>query len=319
MVKVRKLNIKKVGILVGVVLAVIILLICGIKSLINEKNLKKTNEYKLSQIGYSTNEIDVIKNTLNTEQINSILNIKYDTNLVKFIKEKYFIFNNLDKYLTYAKDNSDETGLVVAKVNTKASYGWYSTINDADTSKGALMLVNKFYKLDENYVPEDLVNVSLTYSYQGKKVSKVIYDDLIDLLEAGKTAGYKLVVSQGYRSYKDQFDAYDSIEKSSGQSYADKIASRAGHSDYQTGLSVDIKPYNTIVDDPSTNPDHEWLINNAHKYGFILRYPNGKEEITGFSYDPWRFRYVGREAAKVIYEENITFDEYYEFYIVNGG
>ena len=77
MVKVRKLNIKKVGILIGVVLAVIILLICGIKSLINEKNLKKTNEYKLSEIGYSTNEIDVIKNTLNTEQINSILNIKY--------------------------------------------------------------------------------------------------------------------------------------------------------------------------------------------------------------------------------------------------
>ena len=182
MVKVRKLNIKKVGILIGVVLAVIILLICGIKSLINEKNLKKTNEYKLSQIGYSTNEIDVIKNTLNTEQINSILNIKYDTNIVKFIKEKYFIFNNLDKYLTYAKDNSDETSLVVAKVNTKASDGWYSTINDADTSKGPLMLVNKFYKLDENYVPEDLVNVSLTYSYQGKKVSKVIYDDLIDLL-----------------------------------------------------------------------------------------------------------------------------------------
>ena len=318
MVKRKKLNLKKIFIFLGIVLLIIILLIFGIKSLINEKKLKNSNEYKLEQIGYSTNEIDIIKNSLNSEQVASLLNIKYDTNTVKLIKDKYFIFANLDKYLEYFKDNNEEAALVVAKVNTKASTGWYSTIYETDTSKNELMLVNKFYKLDETYVPE-LTSVSLTYAYQGKKVSKVIYDDLISLLENARENGYKLVVSQGYRSYEDQSEAYDGILKSSGQSYADKIASRPGHSDYQTGLSVDIKPYNTLVDDPSTNPDHEWLINNAYKYGFILRYPENKEEITGFSYDAWRFRYVGLEAAKIIHDENITFDEYYEFYINNGG
>lgn len=317
MVKRKKLNIKKLSIFLGVVLLIIILIILGIKSIINEKQLKRSIEYKLSEVGYSTNEIDIIKNSLNNEEISSLLNIKYNTNTIKFIKDKYFIFNNLDKYIEYSKNNDDDSSLVVAKVNTKASTGWYSTIYETDTSKNELMLVNKFYKLDETYIP-DLTSVSLTYAYEGKKVSKLIYDNLINLLENARENGYKLVVSQGYRSYSDQSEAYNDILNSSGESYADKIASRPGHSDYQTGLSVDIKPYNTLVDDPSTNPDHEWLVNNAYKYGFILRYPMDKEEITGFSYDAWRFRYVGLEAAKIIYEDNITFDEYYEYYI-NGG
>lgn len=317
MVKRKKLNIKKLSIFLGVVLLIIILIILGIKSIINEKELKNSIEYKLNEVGYSTNEIDIIKNSLNNEEIFSLLNIKYNTNTIKFIKDKYFIFNNLDKYIEYSKNNDEDSSLVVAKVNTKASTGWYSTIYETDTSKNELMLVNKFYKLDETYTPE-LTSVSLTYAYEGKKVSKLIYDNLINLLENARENDYKLVVSQGYRSYSDQSEAYNDILNSSGESYADKIASRPGHSDYQTGLSVDIKPYNTLVDDPSTNPDHEWLVNNAYKYGFILRYPMDKEEITGFSYDAWRFRYVGLEAAKIIYEENITFDEYYEYYI-NGG
>lgn len=159
MVKRKKLNLKKILIFLGIVLLIIILLIFGIKSLVNEKKLKNSNEYKLEQIGYSTNEIDIIKNSLSSEQVSSLLNIKYDTNTVKLIKDKYFIFANLDKYLEYFKDNNEEASLVVAKVNTKASTGWYSTIYETDTSENELMLVNKFYKLDETYVPE-LTSVS---------------------------------------------------------------------------------------------------------------------------------------------------------------
>ena len=181
------------------------------------------------------------------------------------------------------------------------------------------MLVNKFYKLSETYVPSDLVDVSLSYAYSGKQVSKVMYDSLTNMLDAAKESGYNLVVSQGYRSYADQEEAYNDIEASSGVDYADEVAARPGHSEYQTGLSVVVKPLYTEGSDMEDSPEHTWLLENAHKYGFILRYPKDKESITGFSYDAWRLRYVGSNAARIIHNENITFDEYYEYYINYGG
>ena len=93
------------------------------------------------------------------------------------------------------------------------------------------MLVNKFYKLSETYVPSDLVDVSLSYAYSGKQVSKVMYDSLTNMLDAAKESGYNLVVSQGYRSYADQEEAYNDIEASSGVDYADEVAARPGHSE----------------------------------------------------------------------------------------
>lgn len=314
----KKLNFKKLGVFIGIVVVILVVVIIGIKSLIDESNLRKTIEYKLGEVGYSDNEIEYIK-TLKEDEINTLLNHKYNVNITKLMKEKYFIFANLDKYLDYINENNSNLTDIVAKVNTKASLGWYKTIADTDTSKGELMLVNKFYKLSETYVPSDLVDVSLSYAYEGKQVSKVMYDNLTNMLDAAKESGYNLVVSQGYRSYADQEEAYNDIEASSGVDYADKVAARPGHSEYQTGLSVVVKPLYTEGSDMENSPEHTWILENAHKYGFILRYPKDKENITGFSYDAWRLRYVGSNAARIIHNENITFDEYYEYYINYGG
>ncbi len=314
----KKLNVKKLGVFVGIVVVILVVVIIGIKSLIDESNLRKTIEYKLGEVGYSDNEIEYIK-TLKEDEINTLLNHKYNVNITKLMKEKYFIFANLDKYLDYINENNSNLTDIVAKVNTKASLGWYKTIADTDTSKGELMLVNKFYKLSETYVPSDLVDVSLSYAYEGKQVSKVMYDSLTNMLDAAKESGYNLVVSQGYRSYADQEEAYNDIEASSGVDYADKVAARPGHSEYQTGLSVVVKPLYTEGSDMENSPEHTWILENAYKYGFILRYTKDKENITGFSYDAWRLRYVGSNAARIIHNENITFDEYYEYYINYGG
>lgn len=314
----KKLNFKKLGVFIGIVVVILVVVIIGIKSLIDESNLRKTIEYKLGEVGYSDNEIEYIK-TLKEDEINTLLNHKYNVNITKLMKEKYFIFANLDKYLDYINENNSNLTDIVAKVNTKASLGWYKTIADTDTSKGELMLVNKFYKLSETYVPSDLVDVSLSYAYEGKQVSKVMYDSLTNMLDAAKESGYNLVVSQGYRSYADQEEAYNNIEASSGVDYADKVAARPGHSEYQTGLSVVVKPLYTEGSDMENSPEHTWILENAHKYGFILRYPKDKENITGFSYDAWRLRYVGSNTARIIHNENITFDEYYEYYINYGG
>ena len=277
----RKLNVKKLGVFIGVILVILLVVIFGIKSLIDENNLRKTTDYKLSEIGYTANEISLIKE-LKKEEIDTILKHKYNVNITKLMKEKYFIFKNLDKYLDYITESSESNlTTVVAKVNTNASMGWYKTIIDTDTSKKTSMLVNKFYKLSEDYIPDDLIDVSATYGYQGKQVSSVIYDELTNLIDAAKENGYSLIVTQGYRSYKDQLEAYDYTE---GQ-------------------------------DMESSPEHTWLIENAYKYGFILRYPKDKEGITGFSYDAWRLRYVGTNISRIIHNENITFDEYYAYYI----
>lgn len=314
----KKINVKKLGVFVGIVVVILVVVIIGIKSLIDESNLRKTIEYKLGEVGYSDNEIEYIK-TLKEDEINTLLNHKYNVNITKLMKEKKFIFANLDKYLDYINENNGNLTDIVAKVNTKASLGWYKSIADTDASKGELMLVNKFYKLSETYVPSDLVDVSLSYAYEGKQVSKMMYDSLTNMLDAAKESGYNLVVSQGYRSYADQEEAYNDIEASSGVDYADKVAARPGHSEYQTGLSVVVKPLYTEGSDMENSPEHAWILENAYKYGFILRYPKDKENITGFSYDAWRLRYVGSNAARIIHNENITFDEYYEYYINYGG
>lgn len=173
------------------------------------------------------------------------------------------------------------------------------------------MLVNKFYKLDSSYTPEDLIEVSSTYGFSGNFVSESIYDELTDMLSDARSDGYTILVSQGYRSYTDQEDAYNDIEDAYGTSEADDVAARPGHSEYQTGLSVELDVYGGT----DTEEAKTWLNVNAYKYGFILRYPSGKENITGFDSNAWRYRFVGTDIARKIHEENITFDEYYMYYI----
>lgn len=311
----KKLNIKKLGVVAVIVIVLLVGSIMFISNLVKEANYRKTNEYKLLQIGYTENEVKVIEE-LDQEKIDSILNMKYDVNLTKFLKQKYFIYENLTRYLNYYNDNSNvDISKVVAIVNVGADSDWYSNIKKTDTTKENLMLVNKFYGMSETDEVTDLTLIPGYYALAGMYASEKLYDALVDMLDAARDAGYTLVVSQGYRSYADQDEIYNDIADSDGQRYADSVAARAGHSEYQTGLSVLIEPYGKVVEDVKTSSEHDWLINNAYKYGFILRYEEGKEDITGFKADPWRFRYVGVDVSSKIKNENITFDEYYAYYI----
>lgn len=312
----RKLNVKRLGIFCVIVLVIILTLVFVISGYISDAKMRKTSEFRLSEVGYTDNEIKVITKSLNKEQVEKIISSKYKKNLTKFLKEKYFIYDNLERYLDYASSNpSTEATKVVSIVNSRADTEWYSKIEETDTSKGELMLVNKFYGLNENYEPEDLITVSETYAYKGKKVSKVMYDYLTDMLDSAKSSGYTMLVSQGYRSYADQEEAYKGIQNSSGASVADRQAARPGHSEYQTGLSIVLGIYDTKEDNVEESEIQSWFINNCHRFGFILRYPEGTSEITGFSTDNWRLRFVGVDAATKIHNEGITFDEYYEYYV----
>ena len=121
-----------------------------------------------------------------------------------------------------------------------------------------------------------------------------------------------LMINLGYRSYDDQEALYNKYEKTYGTYEADKLTARPGFSEHQSGLALDIfeinnSNYSTFKNTPAC----KWLKENAYKYGFILRYTEDTEKITGFSSEDWHYRYVGKNIAKLIYDNNITLEEYY--------
>ena len=128
--------------------------------------------------------------------------------------------------------------------------------------------------------------------------------------------GIYLIINSSYRPYTEQEQLYNEYTELYGQRGADTIASRPGYSEHQTGLALDIFSKDSTT--RSTFKDsaaYTWLINNSYKYGFILRYPEGKESLTGFEFEAWHYRYVGKKHAKAVHEKNITYDEYYAYYL----
>jgi D-alanyl-D-alanine carboxypeptidase len=232
------------------------------------------------------------------------------------MEEKYYIHSKLNDYLNYKNDNKKSEYVDIVKlVNVEMHIDWLDNMKDTDISKNELMLVNRIYGLSEEFVPEDLVEVPSKYAYSGKKLSQSVLDEVIKLIDDGKNQGYTFVISDGYRSYKEQKDIYDSYADYYGMSETDTFVARPGHSEYQTGMSFDLKPYNKVIDDVSNNEEYLWLRENAYKYGFIFRFEKEDEHLTGFSENNWRLRYVGKEAAGVIKNEDLCFEEYYAFYV----
>ena len=130
-----------------------------------------------------------------------------------------------------------------------------------------------------------------------------------------KKEGYNIRIMSSYRSYNYQEKLYNNYKNKEGKEEADKYSARPGFSEHQTGLCVDIDDKNLNYEDFYKSSSYEWMINNSYKYGFILRYPKDKENITGYIYESWHYRYVGIDIAKYIHDNNITFDEYYSKYI----
>ncbi len=314
--KVRKFNYYRFFIFIGVTLGILFCIIFYSIKFIKDYNYKKTYDYKLLSAGYSEEEVKVIKDKFSNDKIDILLKEKYDKNVVSFIKEKYFIYNNLSKYMEYKKKNKNDTYThVVSIINTEADVEWLDNEKETDTSKGNLMLVNRLYGLSKDYEPEDIIDVPVSISYSGVKISKSILENIEELIEAGKEAGYTFVLSDGYRSYEAQKKTFESYKNSYGYEEADKNVARPGHSEYQTGISFQIVPYNKVFDKPRESTEYLWLKDNAYKYGFIFRYPEDKKDITLFDSYTWRLRYVGTDAASIIENEKICFEEYYAYFV----
>ena len=315
----KKLKLKK-KVKRKLILFIILVILCifGINKY-KEYIYKQTNEYKLTEVGYTLEESKFIIKTLNDKNEEYFVNNDKEDILIDLLKEKYFLEKNLYDYIKYKKDNKRKVlSDVVSIVNVGANKEWYDkkSIKEADVSKKELMLVNKFYSLSEDYEPENITDISLSYSYSGNRVAKIANDAYIDMANRAKADGIMLLANSTYRTYERQDEIYDDFYYSKGISYADSYAARPGHSEHQTGLALDIFTNGTSTTENFEKSDaYKWLIDNAHLYGFILRYPKGKEYLTGYNYESWHYRYVGVSVAKEIKELDITFDEYYAYFI----
>ena len=175
-------------------------------------------------------------------------------------------------------------------------------------------IVNKNNKLNENYIPSDLEQISLEYSCDNKYLRKVAKENFEQMAMDAKANGFNIVAVSTYRSYEYQEKLYNNYVKDKGYYYADMCSARAGHSEHQTGLAVDIADLSLDYDNFEYTKEFIWVKENAHKYGFIMRYPKAKFHITGFKYEPWHYRYVGIDVATYIYKNNITLEEYKKNY-----
>lgn len=173
-------------------------------------------------------------------------------------------------------------------------------------------LINKNNKLSSNFIPV-LRKLDTKYAYDEKYMENVAAEQFEKMAKDALELGYKIVAVSAYRSYYYQDSLYKNYVKEKGLEYADKCSARPGHSEHQTGLAVDIMGSNNDYNLFASSKEFNWVKENAHKYGFILRYPEGKEYITGFKYEPWHYRYVG-DIASYIYENNITLEEYFTFH-----
>lgn len=182
-----------------------------------------------------------------------------------------------------------------------------------------LIVVNRWNELPEDY------SVELTELSNGQKVDSRIYPYLQEMFDAARAEDVYPVVREGYRTAEEQQEILDDkIQSYINQGYSQVKAERTakewvalpGTSEHQLGIAVDI---NADKSKCSNEDVYGWLAENAYKYGFVLRYPPGKQKITGTSYEPWHYRYVGEEAAKEIYERGICLEEYFKQMIEEVG
>ncbi|MFR7772279.1 MAG: M15 family metallopeptidase [Lachnospiraceae bacterium] len=287
-----------------------------------EENNFINNINKLLDLGYKNKDINTFYEKV-PKSIDVITSNKYDKNIINYISLDYFKEENLDRYIKYdfidTKSVYDTTILkekynyedTVTFVNAYLDKDYYS--NDIPLSKDKAskldVIVNKYYKLDKDYEPEDLTIINSKFASGTQKLRKEAADKFEEMASDMLKENLKIYAGSTYRSYSYQEGLYNRYVKKDGFKEAETYSARAGYSEHQLGLAVDIVngKWNYLSEG---DKEYTWLINNSYKYGFILRYPHESEYITGYVFEDWHFRYLGIDLATKVHESKLTYDEY---------
>ena len=280
----------------------------------DQKNIIK-NINTLIDKGYSNSNISLILAHGNDDDVSEFAKrdkIKY---LEEFYSLSYAKLKYYDRYVKYSSETGEDEETTVLFVNLSMDTDDY--VNPVKTSAFSIdMLVNKHYKLDEDFVPDDLVEFDQEYCndevQEGNREAVVAFKNMY---EAAKKEGLGLVINSSYRSYQDQEEVCNTYKNLYGEGYVSRYVALPGFSEHQTGLAFDIGSTSSKVF--AESKEYEWMKDNAYKYGFILRFTKSNAYITGFRSEPWHYRYVGKKVAKYIYDNNISLEEYYAEFLDN--
>ena len=279
----------------------------------------------MNEDNFDINKLDEYMNyygLLENKELISLINNndgKYTINqYIDLLNDEYYIESNKQLYLEYLDSYNNIRDLVEA-INTKTYLPYYTDIEETDVSKGYLMLINKYHRLSSDFEPDDLVEVEPEYG-RGR-TRRAVYDAYKALQDEANELGYHFKITSAYRAYDVQYGLYQGyLEDEGGDVDAvDRYSARPGHSEHQSGLCLDLSDAQYGMDNFGLSEASKWVNENCYKYGFIIRYTEDKEAITGYQAEPWQIRYVGDSIiAKDIMDRGITFDEYYAYFVENN-
>lgn len=210
------------------------------------------------------------------------------------------------------------TSTVEQAEQQKPRTGFDKTRYSTDDPASLWIVVNKKRPISLDYKPDDLVTPAVQLNSAKSAEENTLRKDAAKQLEVmfadAKKAGLNLMLASGYRSAGLQATYYNSYVNRDGQAAADRYSAKPGTSEHQTGWSLDISPIDRrcyLEECFSETPEGRWLAANASKYGFVLRYPKGLEQVTGYQFEPWHFRYVGQELAQELQKSGQTLEQFF--------
>ena len=286
------------------------------------KDIEFNNQDNISEIittflpkGYTGKEINYIFN-LSEKNINKLKELDY-IDLSNYYEIKNFDVEKIKRYESFYQENDYNYDTVVTYVNINLDLPVYTDTKEVTNPDDLLVLVNKYNYLPSDYKPSDLDYLPGAYG-NNVPMREIIIEPFKKLQEAAKEEiGINLMPTTAYRDYSFQKTLYNNYVASDGVKAADTYSARPGYSEHQAGLSIDLKNTALSSDIRLTDDDYDWLSNNAYRFGFIIRFPEDKTNITGYQFENWHIRYVGKENAKIIYENDLTLEEYIDLYITN--
>lgn len=274
----------------------------------DQENIIK-NINTLIERGYSNSNISLILAHGNDSDVTEFAKREKIKYLEEFYSISYAKLKYYDRYVKYSRETGEDERTTVVFVNLGMDNDNYTDATPV-TKFSKDMLVNKHYVLSEDFVPDDLVEFDEKYRndyvQSGNREAVVAFGQMY---EAAEKEGLGLVINSSYRSYQDQKELCDYYRQIYGDNYVNQYVAFPGYSEHQTGLSFDIGSKTSNVFKKSK--EYQWMLENAYKYGFILRFTTKNSSYTGFRSEPWHYRYVGKEIAQYIYDNDISYEEYY--------
>ena len=282
-------------------------------------SLYKVSVFIVKKI-FTKEEKVVEKNETVKKEIEKTDSLKEKYSKLDNINQKldFFIDENIDRYITYKEKNSDlSLEQVIINVNIGLDNEYYTDVKPAINLDQYNVLVNKYHSLSKDYVPKDLEDIDTKYAIKGMKMVSYAKDAFEEMSKAALKDKMHILAMSTYRSYDYQVNLYNKYAKKDGVDAANTYSAKAGFSEHQTGLAVDVYNGSTSYTSFEKTKEFNWMQENAYKYGFIMRYPKDKEKETGYKYEAWHYRYIGKEIAKYIHDNKITYEEYYVRFLQN--